>query len=250
MVKYTVDIEGELLTFLSTFTSYMEDLFNVTVSFDASQSNKITVTDNTTSDVICYFYISRESYNDRYVIVVKSIGISVTPTDFTNESSSTIGPQLLYVKDNAKYGRTGFFTSSNQKFIVDRIVTCISSGHATNFIGFECDDYDNPMFIISPTNNGNVGFIGVTTFNNSNVGIRTLTYNNQTTVEHNLLSVRIDNSSTTQMTNLFLPESTNQEYFPHIYLVTALEPNTEDLFKFNSHIYLPCMNKCLTILIY
>lgn len=229
----------------------MEDIFNsVTVTITYTPSIKVSVKQTSTSDVLFYFYVVNTTYNNKNTILLKSIGNAIEPTNFNNESLSTIGPQIIYRNNNVLYGRTGFYTSYNQTFIVDSITTCFEEGKATGFIGFECSDFQNPMFVISPTINDKVGFIGITSLGQNNIGIRTLTYNNKTTIEHNLYNLQIKESSTTTMTNMFLPESINGEYFSNIYLITSIEPNIPQQIQYDNHIYLPCMNNHIALKIY
>ena len=252
MVKYTIPLNANITTFTTEFKKAIEELFDfVSVSIDTSNQTKLTVTNNNTSEVLFFLYVITTTYNDRNTLLIKTYGQSITPTDFVNEDMSSCGPQILYKKQNTIYGRCGFITATNQKFIVDEMTVCLNeSNKTTNFIGFSCNEYDEPLFLISPTNLGNIGFIGITTLNTNNVGIRALTYNNKTTVEHNLKNIQITNSSITGMTNMFIPESTNGEYFPYVYLITSIEDNTLEQIQYDFKIYLPCINHHLAVLIY
>jgi len=251
VLKYSISLNGNVALFTNEFKTNMESLFNnVSVNIDNTTSiSKISVYNN--SILILYMYCSVITFNERQTIEIKTYGNTITPSSFINEDLSSWGPQILYNKDGSSYGRSGFITAQTQKFVVDTLTVCLDDNKNTkNFVSFECNEHSNPIFIITPTNLNNIGFIGVTSFSENSIGLRTLTYNNQTTKEHNLLTKQITNSSITSMTNMFIPESTNGEYFPYVYLITAKENIEIEQIQFNNHIYLPCLNFHLALLIY
>ena len=252
MVKYTIPLNANISIFTTAFKKAIEELFDfVSVSIDTTNQTKLTVTNINTSEVLFFLYVVQTTYNDRATLLIKTYGQNITPTDFINEDMTSCGPQILYKKQNTLYGRCGFITATAQKFIIDDMTVCLDeSNKTTHFIGFSCNEYNEPLFLISPTNLGNIGFIGITTLNSNNVGIRTLTYDNKTTIEHNLKNLQIQNSSITGMTNMFIPESANGEYFPYVYLITSIEDTALTQIQYDYKIYLPCINHHLAVLIY
>ena len=253
MIKYTIDLDGDINKFTTNFIHYMEDIFNnISITIDNTDQTRINVIDSNTDDILFYFYVARTIYNNRDTLLLKTYGNTVNATTYNREDSSDWGPQVLYKNENDVIcSRAGFVTSGAQKFIIDSITVCLDDNSKANYyIAFSCKEYIQPLFIISPTNLGNLGIIGITTNNSNTTGMRTLTYNNKKTIEHNLNNIQISNSSVTSLTKLFIPESLNGEYFNYVYMLLALEDIEDEYLKFNNHIYMRCLKDKLAVIIY
>jgi hypothetical protein len=253
MLKYTVDIKGNINTFINVFTKGITDIFNnISVTVDTNNQTCVTLTNNISNEIVCYFYVDLTLYNERTTLIIKTYGLNIFPTDYQKEDTSDWGPQIVYKNsDNVLCSRAGFINVANQKFIVDSITLCLDDNNVSQyFLAFGCKENSEPSFLISPTNLGNIGFIGVTTNNDTIVGIRTLTYNNSTTVEHNVKAIQVSNSTVTALAKMFIPESLNGEYFEYIYIVTALEDINDVTLQYDNHIYLLCLYNHIAALIY
>lgn len=211
-------------------------------------------------EYLMYFYAEPYSYVDNGItknaILITPYYANDTAINdmFIRDNANNYGPNVVYNKNNtlySRYSRSGFINYNANTFLLDSLSICYSDDNKPqNFLTF---DFNNkPTFIISITDNNNFGTIGVTVKNATTYNVSIISHNNNTTQEHNLYKIQIKNSSITSMTKLFLPESTNGEYFNYIYLVTASEPNNINLdnYIYNQHIYLPCLDNYLTLLTY
>ena len=254
MLKRSIQLNGDIDLFVTEFTTRIQSLFdNVTTEIDTSNQTKITVLNTTTNEVLLYFFVIQSTYNNRNILLLKTYGLNIYPSDVIREDSDDWGPMVVYKSTNDLiYGKAGFLTTPNtQSFIIDELTYCLNEDNNTvYFIGLSCNDCVGPMFIITPTNLNNLGILGITTMANNDIGIRTVTYNNKTTQEHNLNILQIKNSNITSMTKYFLPESINAEYFPYVYLINGVEDSTLDIIKYNNHMYIPCFNNCMALIIY
>ena len=252
MLKYKIDLNADIDTFVNQFSKCMYDLFDdINIIVNSDNQTCVSVLDSSNT-LLLYFYVVNTIYANRNTLLIKTQGLNVSSVPYNREDYSDWGPQIIYKNSsNELCSRAGFITSATQKFIVDSLIICLDdNGTAKNFISFCCNEYNQPLFIISPTNLGNVGIIGLTTNNANTTGMRTLVYDNNRTNQHNLNNLQITDSSVTSLVKLFVPESINGEYFEYVYIINSLETIEDELLKYDNHIYARGLNDKLALLIY
>lgn len=195
ITKYTITSLSSLLQKLSIY----KELLNLDIS---SIGNVLVIKDENNKTMLCAETLdyNQKCYFPRVIYCSNVVGGVSKLYNCSNKATTT--------------------TTNNLNFEVDRLV-CTDYG----FILMSSRN-NIPMFFLSKTNRNEIAIIGTPVKTNT-ITEATFTISTydmvESSKEYNITKWYCDNTNNTSLVNVPIPESTNNEYFPHIYFCSNRE---------------------------